>query len=400
MTPEVAATAVRRVDLDMLLHLAERADADVSSLRHDMLKPHPRKNAPAFNGSQLADLCGIDPKRVTHLSRRGDLPPGTMVGSRRMFTLQEARVWIAELGQRKHRPEGARAAVIACVNFKGGSTKTTTAFNLAQALTLRSRRVLLVDLDPQASATTLTGLLPAAEVMDEHTVAPITYPPLDKAPQDLGYAVQSTYWDGLDLIPAAPQLFNAEILLPIHSRNPSIKWWGLLDKALDPLRDQYDVIIIDTAPSLSYLAINAVIAADALLMPVPPDNLDYLSSVSFWSMLSETMSGLLQHQGVEKSFAFIRVLLSRVDNSESNKLVKQWISQTYAGHMAPVEIPRSSVNTVGAVQFASVYDITKYEGDRRTYAKVRAAFDGLADHIDDLIETTVWAPAAAAAAQL
>ena len=388
---------LRRVRVDALRGLSERAEADINALRQDMLKPHPRKNPPVFYGAQVAELCGIDPKQVTYYARRGDLPAGEVVGSRRMFTLQQARQWIAALAGYSPRPPGARAAVISCVSYQGGSSKTTTAFNLAQGLTLRGRRVLLVDLDPQASATTLTGMLPAAEVLDEHTIAPLTYPPLDEAPKDLRYAVQPTYWDGLDLIPAAPHLFNAEILLPIHSRDIRIEWWTILARALEPLKADYDVVIFDTAPALSYLAINAVIASDGLLMPVPPDNLDYVSSVSFWSMLSETLYGLAANRKFEKSFAFVRVLLSRVDPSESNQLIKQWIAQTYAGFMAPVEIPRSSVNTVGAVQFQSVYDITRYDGDRRTYGKVRSAFDGLVAHIDELIATTVWSQASVAA---
>ena len=392
--------ALRRVDIDALVALSERADADISLLREDMLKPHPRKRAPVFNGSQVAALCGIDPKQVTRLSRREDLPSGTVQGARRLFTLSEARQWIKTLGPYAPRPSGAGAAVVSCVNFKGGSTKTTTAFNLAQALSLRNRRVLLIDLDPQASATALTGMLPAAEVMDEQTVAPITYPPLESAPKDLRYAIQPTYWDGLDLVPSCPSVFNAEILLPIHSRDPRIEWWTLLARAIEPLRQEYDVIIFDTAPALSYLTINAVMASDGLLMPVPPDNLDYVSSVSFWTMLSETLLGLKNNRGFVKSFAFMRVLISRVDSSESNKLVKQWIAQTYAGLMAPVEIPRSPVNTVGALEFSSVYDITRYDGDRRTYAKARSAFDSLAEHLDDLIAATVWAPAAASSSGL
>jgi chromosome partitioning protein len=63
---------------------------------------------------------------------------------------------------------------------------------------------LIVDLDPQGSATTLTGILPAAEIEEEDTVAPITFSPLADAPKDLSYASRETYWDGLDLIPAAP----------------------------------------------------------------------------------------------------------------------------------------------------------------------------------------------------
>lgn len=382
-----------RFSLDDLEALSASASSILDGLRTKMLEPHPRKNPPYYTGAQLARLCGIEPSQVPYLAKRGDLPAGVVegTGKRRIFTLAEARVWIDKLLKIPKRPEGRRAATIAVVNFKGGSTKTTTTFNLAQGLTLRGRKVLLVDLDPQGSATTLTGILPAAEVMEEHTVGPITYPPLEDAPKDVGYAVQPTYWDGLDIIPAAPHLFNAEIFLPIHSRDPDIHWWSLLDKAIDPLRDEYDVILFDTAPALSYLAVNAVIASDGLLMPIPPDNLDYASSVAFWNLLSETLGSLKRHRGISKDFAFMRVLLSRVDaTSVSSSIVKDWIIKTYGPYVLTTEIPRSQVSGVGAVQFGTVYDISKYEGSGKTYTKIRDAYDTLVALIDQSIMSSVW----------
>ena len=216
--------------------------------------------------------------------------------------------------------------------------------------------------------------------------------PLADAPKDLRYAVQGTYWDGLDIIPAAPHLFNAEIFLPIHSRDPKVAWWDILNKAIDPLRDDYDVIIFDTAPALSYLAVNAVIASDGLLMPIPPDNLDYASSVAFWNLLSETLTALKVSRGYDKDFAFMRVLLSRVDsNSVAASVVKDWIIRTYGQYVLTVEIPRSQVSSVGAVQFGTVYDISRYEGAARTYAKVRAAYDTFVEMIDQSIVSSIWA---------
>lgn len=385
--------SAQRFSLSALVELADSANNILDGLRSKMLEPHPRKRAPVYTGAQVAALCGIDPKQVPYLSKRGDLPPGSHAGNgkRRTFSLVETREWIAKFSKIPKRPNGARGATIAVVNFKGGSTKTTTAFNLAQGLTLRGRKVLLIDLDPQGSATTLTGMLPAAEVMEEHTVGPITYPPLSEAPKDVRYAVQKTYWDGLDLIPAAPHLFNAEIFLPIHSRDPDIKWWDILNQAIEPLRDEYDVIIFDTAPALSYLAVNAVIAADGLLMPIPPDNLDYASSVAFWNLLSETLSALKRSRGYDKDFAFMRVLLSRVDsNSYASSIVKDWIIRTYGPYVLTVEIPRSQVSSVGAVQFGTVYDISRYEGAAKTYAKIRDAYDLFVEMMDQSVMSTVW----------
>ena len=383
----------QRFSLESLVDLAASANHTLESLRSKMLDPHPRKRAPTYTGAQLAALCGVEPSQMRYLASRGDLPSGSHVGSgtRRHFTLPEARTWIQALSNIPKKPQGARAATIAVVNFKGGSTKTTTAFYLAQGLTLRGRKVLLVDLDPQGSATTLTGILPAAEVLEEHTIGMVTYPPLEEAPKDVGYAIQSTYWDGLDLIPAAPHLFNAEIFLPIHSRDPAIAWWDLINKAIDPQRDQYDVIVFDTAPALSYLAINAVIAADVLLMPLPPENLDYASSVAFWNLLSETLGAIKRNRGYDKDFAFMRVLLSRVDSTSiAATLVKDWIIRTYGQYVLTVEIPKSQVSSVGAVQFGTVYDISRYEGAAKTYAKIRDAYDKFVEMMDQSIVATIW----------
>lgn len=381
-------------DLEALNELAESANDILDTLRDAMLEPFPRKLAPSYTGAQLASLCGLSSKQVPYLAKtRDDLPKGSHEGNgtRRMFSLADARHWIKALADIPKRPEGARAATISVVNFKGGSTKTTTAFNLAQGLTLRGRRVLLVDLDPQGSATTLMGLLPAAEIGEEDTAGPVVFPPLEEAPKSLDYAVRSTYWDGLDLIPAAPHLFSAEIFLPLHSRDPDVKWWNLINSAIDPLRDEYDVIIFDTAPALSYLAVNAVIASDGLLMPLPPDNLDFASSVAFWNLLSETLTPLAQSRGHRKDFPFMRVLLSRVDaNSTAAEIVKGWIQKVYGPYMMQVQIPRSTVNTVGAVQFGTVYDIARYEGSNRTYSKIRDAYDEMVRSIDQLIISSVW----------
>lgn len=394
MTDTVLDPTAQRFSLDALLELAQVANHSLDTVRSDMLEPHPRKMPPTFTGAQVARMAGIEPKQMTYLAKRGDLPSGSHEsnGTRRVFSLAEARQYVKKLAKIPARPEGARGATIAIVNFKGGSTKTTTAFNLAQGLTLRGRRVLICDLDPQASSTTLTGLLPAAEVMEDQTAAPLFIPPLAEAPKDLSYAVQSTYWDGLDIIPAAPALFGAEIFLPIHSRDPDIAWWDMLNQAIEPLRHVYDVIIFDTAPALSYLAVNAVIAADGLIMPVPPETLDFASSVAFWNLLSETLGALAKGRRYHKDFAFMRVLLSKVDSKLASSLVRDWIIKTYGPYMLPVEIPKSPAGSLSAVKFGTVYDLSKYSGgvSADTYGKIRDAFDKFVEMIDQSVQTSIW----------
>lgn len=384
----------QRFTIDDLVALSNSANSILERLRSEMLEPHPRKKAPVLTASQLAQLCGREAKEMGYLATRGDLPPGTHngKGTRRTFTVAEAREWVQKLSKIPKRPEGKEAGTIAVVNFKGGSTKTTTAFNLAQGLTLRGRRVLLVDLDPQGSATVLTGLLPSVEVTEEDTAGMVTYPTvMEKGqviwepPKDLRYAVKRTYWDGLDLIPSAPTLFNAEIFLPLQSKDPKAEWWNVLNKALAPLRREYDVIIIDTAPSLSYLAVNAVIAATGLLMPLPPENLDFTSSIAFWNLLAETMTKLRESRELDKEWASMKVLLSRVPtNKFAQSIVKDWIVMTYGTRMLPVEIPQSDVSSTAGMQFGTVYDLA------RPNDKVRDAFERFVDMVDQSIMSCVW----------
>jgi chromosome partitioning protein len=387
-------SASQRFTIEDLVALSDSANSILEGLRSKMLEPHPRKKAPVLTSAQVAALCGVESTEVPYLAKRADLPPGTHTGkgTRRVFSVAETRQWVHALSKIPKKPLGVDAAVIAVVNFKGGSTKTTTAFNLAQGLTLRGRRVLLVDLDPQGSATVLTGLLPAVEVLEEHTAGLITYPPVMEKdtviwapPTDLTYAVQSTYWDGLDLIPAAPTLFNAEVFLPLHSKNADTQWWDMLNKALVPLRQQYDVIIMDTAPALSYLAVNAVIAADGLIMPLPPENLDYTSSVAFWNLLAETLTRLKDGRNLNKEFGFMRVLLSRVPtNKFAQSIVKDWIIATYGRHILPMEIPQSDVSSMGGMQFGTVYDVS------RPNDKIRNAYERFVEMIDQSIMASIW----------
>ncbi len=379
------------IGLADIAELAEHSVEMMSQIRAAMLSPTTRKAAPIWNLSQLAQLLAIEKGSLTHRMGRGDLPSGTLneVGNRREFTLAEVRTWMREYRRDSLRPAGAEAVTISIANFKGGVGKTTTAVTLAQGLSLLGHRVLVIDTDPQGSLTTLFGILPDTEVDEEHTILPLVM----GAETSIRYAIRPTYWDGIDLVPAAPLLFGAEFALPARqTKEPGFQFWNVLNYGIDDVRSDYDVIVIDTPPALSYTTINALLASNGVIMPLPPSTLDFASAAQFWSLFADLTTELLTNRGHDKQFDFMNILLSRVDSSDATgAIVKQWIQSTYAKRVSvlPMEIPKSAVTASATVEFGTVYDITKYDGNARTFKRARDAYDLMVGYIETSVQS-VW----------
>jgi chromosome partitioning protein len=383
----------RTVHFEQISQFAEKVTIFTNELRDTILAPRPRKTAPVFKTGEIAEMCNISHSQVQYLATKGDgeLPPGTAAGSgrTRTFTLEEARIWVQKVSDiyqtslvtRLKEPDGK---IIITAQLKGGSAKTTTTMCLAQGLSLRGRKVLVVDLDPQASLSELCGLYAEKDVTPEDTVLPFVYD------QDIDGAlearVQSTYWDGIDVIPAHTELIGAEFHLPaMQKMKPGFRFWTVLRQGLEPLRKKYDYILMDTSPSLSYLNLNALMAADAMIMPMVPENLDFISSLSFWRLFSDVSKSFIKYEK-DKKYDFVSLVLSRVDygRNSSAPIVRAWAQSAYENWLHSIEVPASSVMSTGALAFSTVFDISSTHSAAKSLQRVRQPLVDYCRWIDEI----------------
>ncbi|OUB96659.1 sporulation initiation inhibitor Soj [Bacillus thuringiensis serovar medellin] len=184
--------------------------------------------------------------------------------------------------------------IIAIANQKGGVGKTTTSVNLGAGLAQVGKKVLLVDIDAQGNATTGVGI-------EKSELDQCIYNVLVED-ADVQGVIQKTATENLDVLPATIQLAGAEIeLVPTISREVR------LQRALQPVRDEYDYIIIDCPPSLGLLTINALTAADSVLIPV---QCEYYALEGL-SQLLNTVRLVQKH--LNKNLAIQGVLLTMLD---------------------------------------------------------------------------------------
>lgn len=220
-----------------------------------------------------------------------------------------------------NRPMATSCHVFAVANQKGGVGKTTTAVNLAACFAVSERKTLLVDLDPQANATSAFGVeIPTRHVYDaligERVIKDVTIP------TDLAF---------LHLVPSGRDLVGAEIeLVPIPERERR------LARALDAARERYEIVVIDCPPSLGLLTLNALTAADSVIVPL---QCEYYALEGLARLL-ETIE--LVRASLNPGLALEGIVGTMVD--VRNSLGKQVLAEVkthFAGRVFDAVIPRN-----------------------------------------------------------
>ena len=213
------------------------------------------------------------------------------------------------------------AKIIAIVNQKGGVGKTTTCVNLTAALTEAGKRVLLCDFDPQANATSGMGV-------DKNTASPNVYDVLINGADPKRGVVSTRYGD---VLPSNKALAGAGIeMIGIEGREK------LLKTALDTLAPGYDFILIDCPPSLELLTVNALCAAQTLLVPV---QCEYYALEGLSDLLATVR---IVKRGLNPKLGLEGVLLTMFDSRTNLSLqVAQEVKRHFPGQVFATVIPRN-----------------------------------------------------------
>lgn len=340
-------------------------------IRDIVTNPYKKKTARTWGIVEAAKMIGISTPTLRKIESENDtLSTNRNENNRRVYTLDRINQFRDLLQTRYRRGKNTEAICIAITNFKGGCAKTTTVAHLSQKCALEGLRVLMIDLDPQGSASFVCGgLIPDLELEYEDTICNA----LMEDPQEIFRVIRKTHFDGLDIIPANLALQDAELGLPNSELN-NVKTLGgaafRLKNCINLVKNDYDVIIFDCGPNLGVLTINAITAANSILIPIPPNMFDYASFV----MLTGTLKTLFESLKI-KNFDFFRILLSKHSGSNEavnveNMLRKQFGGYVLSNHMCEtIEIARATND------LSTVYEISKPRGSRD-------AFRRAIDHLD------------------
>ncbi len=214
--------------------------------------------------------------------------------------------------------------IIAIANQKGGVGKTTTAINLGASLAVAERRTLVVDIDPQGNASSGLGV-------ENRDQIPNVYDALVNDRPVAECVVRAVHFEGLDLLPSTRNLVGAEIELVGRGDRE-----GVLRRALAPVREDYDFILVDCPPSLGLLTLNTLTAADSVLIPIQCE----FYALEGLSQLLNTVR--LVQRGLNPDLEIEGVLLTMYDKRLNlSKQVAEEAREYFGSKVYRTRIPRN-----------------------------------------------------------
>lgn len=276
--------------------------------------------------------------------------------------------------------------MIAVINFKGGSGKTTTAAHLAQKAALDGYRVLAIDLDPQASFSALHGFQPELDLADGGTLHDaIRY----DDPLPLSAVIQRSYFPNLDIVPGNLDLMEFEHETPkaLADRSGAGRlFFTRVGDCLAEVEANYDLVVIDCPPQLGFLTISALSAATAVLVTVHPQMLDVMSMCQFLLMTSNLL-GVVAEAGGDMGYDWLRYVVTRYEPGDGpqNQMVG-FMRALFGKHVLNHTVLKSTAISDAGLTKQTLYEVDRSQFTRATYDRAIEALDAVNTEIEGLIQ--------------
>jgi chromosome partitioning protein len=370
--------------------------SQMQTLRERMYPPHAEKTLRHFMTNEVSKLTSIPESTLKVMSIEGKGPlPARLENNHRAYTLcqiNELRRLFAEqkpseaLRFLPRRRDGEHLQILAIANFKGGSAKTTTSLHLAHYLGLQGYRVLAIDLDPQASLSAMFGAQPEMDVGDNETIyATLRH---DERRRPIREVIRKTYFAGVDLIPGNIEVMEYEHEVPRILGNRSAMgglFFERLRLAIAEADDDYDVVVLDTPPSLGFLTLGAIYAATGMVVTVHPAMLDVASMSQFLLMMSDLIR-VIQDAGATLKQDFFHYLITRHDpNDQPQAQIVSMLRHLFADEvLMPTAIESTAIEAAGLAK-RSLYELEPGEIGRDTFRRARESVDAVNEGIRALI---------------
>lgn len=402
---------------DQLVYYTQAHNEGIENIRllkEEANKPSYDKEPKQYTLSEVERMINIPRSTIRDNENKGNIQYNLNVeGKKQDYSLEDILIL------REHfkkgffngsciRPNHLSPLILAVSMFKGGVGKTTQSTHLAAHLAIAGLKTLIIDLDPQGSATLTLGYVPSLDLDSGLTI----YNTLINDPSDIINVIKPTHYQGLDIVTSGLDLQGADIALPNHDLNNSDTLGSpllRLRKALkSPALNKYDVIILDCAPNHAATTMNALTAADGIILPVTPSMLSYGSSIQFIETLKELTKTLIgyrdslnddpdEDENSERAILnnmtnkLFSILVTNDEGNRESKDTGDAIQELYGQHVLKqhmihtIALPRTSND------LALLYDMKRsnMRGSKESYDRGLFCMKEVNDSILSLL-TTIW----------
>lgn len=383
---------------DKLKADAERLSEALKRMSKLFLAPKEEKTLRSFSSAEVAELLRVSDGYLRKAHFDGRIPEVEQgPGNKRLYKAEDILEIRKILAQNAKDPfqflpgrrPGDKLQIWSTVNFKGGSSKTTTTITCAMRLAARGYRTLVIDSDGQASLTTFFGYQPEIDFLEGGTLYDaIRYNDGDVTRRPLTEIIRKTYFPNLDLVPGGIMLSEFETETPTAlSRGEQPVFFNRIRDALRQVEDDYDIVLIDCPPQLGYVTMSAICASTSLLMTVIPERVDIASASQFLTMASGVLEVLHANGGIGAydNFAY---LLTRFDTAISTQQdLAEWLRQLLGDSVLKTPFVKSSAVSEAGLSQKTIWEVdlasTK---NRKTYDRAIESAIGFCNDIEKLIQ--------------